>query len=62
MRGHLERGLERLLTEGDPRRTVRLLEGLQRWTASLDFADLDLVVARLTGMAAFERRAPVLIT
>ena len=62
MRGHLERGLERLLHDGDLRRTVRLLEGLQRWTASLDFADLDLVVARLTGMAAFERRAPVLVT
>jgi hypothetical protein len=62
MRGHLERGLERLLREGDPRRTVRLLEGLQRWTASLDFTDLDSVVARLTGMAAFERHAPALVT
>jgi hypothetical protein len=61
MRGHLERGLERLLRDGDLRRTVRLLEGLQRWTASLDFADLDMLLARLTGMRAFERRAPALI-
>jgi len=61
MRGHLERGLERWLREGDPHRTVQLLEGLQRWTASLDFVDLDLLLARLTGMGAFERRAPALV-
>ncbi len=61
MRGHLERALERLLSEGDPRRIVRLLEGLQRWTASLDCADLDLLLAHLTGLGAFERPEVTLI-
>ncbi|HEX4597082.1 MAG TPA: Fic family protein [Burkholderiaceae bacterium] len=58
MRGHLQRAMDRLLRHGDERRIVRLLVELQRWTASLDFSDLDLLVARLTGMAAFEQRAP----
>jgi hypothetical protein len=58
MRGHLQRAMDRLLRQGDERRVVRLLVELQRWTASLDFSDLDVLVARLTGMAAFEQRAP----
>ena len=61
MRGHLERAVERLLRQGDERRVVRLLVGLQRWTASLDFSDLDLLIARLTGLGAFERPEPAFI-
>jgi hypothetical protein len=55
MRGHLERGLDRLVRDGDPRRIIRLLAALQRWTASLDFADLDRLLARLIRMRAFDR-------
>jgi Fic/DOC family len=61
VRGQLERGLARLLRQGDSRRVIRLLVSLQRWTASLDFSDLDLLVARLTGRHAFERRDPAFV-
>jgi hypothetical protein len=62
MRGYLQRAMDRLLRHGDERRIVRLLVELQRWTASLDFSDLDLLIARLTGMAAFEQRAPAFVS
>ena len=59
MRGHLERAIERLLRLGDARRTIRLLTALQQWSALLDFSDLELLVARLDWMRAFERPDPV---
>ena len=61
MRGHLQRSIDRLVRYGDARRVTRLLVDLQRWTASLDFSDLDLLVARLSGMGAFEQRAPAFV-
>jgi Fic/DOC family len=61
MRGPLERAVDRLLRRGDERRVVRLLVQLQRWSASLDFSDLDLLVARLTGLRAFERPGPAFV-
>jgi hypothetical protein len=57
----LEQAMGRLLRQGDAQRAIRLLATLQRWTASLDFSDLDLLLARLTGMRAFERRGPMLV-
>ena len=61
MRGHLERSREDLAREVDPHRYVRLLSALQRWTASLDFSDLDRLLAQLTRMRAFERSRAVVV-
>jgi hypothetical protein len=58
VRAHLEQAIERLVRQGDARRTIRLLTSLQRWSASLDFSDLDVLIGRLIGMRAFERPGP----
>jgi len=47
MRARLEQSRQALLRTGDPSRLIRLLAALQRWTASLDFSDLDRLLARL---------------
>jgi hypothetical protein len=61
MRATLARGRERLICDGDPGRLIRLLGRLQRWSAALDFADLDrllerLVASRALGLPAASRR------
>jgi hypothetical protein len=55
MREHLQIAGERLLRQGDPERYIRLLVALQRWSATLDFSDLNRLLARLAAMRAFDR-------
>jgi hypothetical protein len=62
LRPALERGRNRLMRVGDPGRVARLLSALQRWTASLDWADLDRLMPRLRRARAFDgpRLAPAI--
>jgi hypothetical protein len=55
MREHLQIAGERLLRQGDPERYIRLLVALQRWSAALDFSDLNRLLTRLAAMRAFDR-------
>jgi hypothetical protein len=55
MREHLQIAGEQLLRQGDPERYSRLLVALQRWSAALDFSDLNRLLARLAAMRAFDR-------
>jgi hypothetical protein len=56
LRGQLALSRERLLRDDDPGRVIRLLRRLQRWSGSLDYSDLDALLARLAAMRAFEPR------
>ncbi|TMH79727.1 MAG: hypothetical protein E6H52_00840 [Betaproteobacteria bacterium] len=55
MRERLQIAGERLLRQGDPERYIRLLVALQRWSAALDFSDLNRLLTRLAAMRAFDR-------
>jgi len=57
LRARFEDGRERWSASGDAGRIIRLLAALQRWSASLDFADLDVALDRLVRMRAFVRPA-----
>jgi len=54
LRGRLQLARERLIRARDPGRCVRLLSGLQHWSASLDYSDLRRLLARLVSMRAFD--------
>jgi hypothetical protein len=54
MRARVESAREQLVERRQAARYIRLLARLQRWTASLDFSDLDRVLPWLERMRAFD--------
>jgi hypothetical protein len=54
LRGRLQLARARLLGAGDAGRYVRLLSGLQHWSAALDYSDLRRLLARLVSIRAFD--------